>query len=211
LVLAGLMAAILGSMAAGLSAVSSMITYDFVLKAVPRLSERGRVAVGRGLIVAVLIVCSAAAPLIGEYSGLFAYLVKLWSLLAPPVFVCVVFGIFSRRADNRGAIATLAVGAVLGAVAFVMLDSPTTVARLPVYLRNTLNLGFVITLICTAVMLLCSRRTISATPRYQLPTTSRDATMSPQERRRYHGFLGLVLLCWIVVVVIFSPWGLAGR
>lgn len=212
LVLAGLMAAILGSMAAGLSAVSSMMTYDFVLKAVPHLSERGRVAVGRTLIVLVLLICSAGAPLIGKYSGLFAYLVKLWSLLAPPVFVCVVFGIFSRRADNRGAIATLAVGTILGAAAFFTFDSPETIARLPLYFRNTLNVGFVITVICAAVMVLCSRsRQPGSTSVHRIPQIERDATMTRHERQKYHGFLTFVLLCWIAVVIIFSPWGLAGR
>ncbi|HWL14993.1 MAG TPA: sodium/solute symporter, partial [Opitutus sp.] len=93
LVLAGLLAAILGTMAAGLAASSSMLTYDFAMKLMPRLGERALVKLGRVLMVAILIACTLAAPLIGKYSGLFAYLVKLWSLLAPPVFVCVVFGI----------------------------------------------------------------------------------------------------------------------
>ncbi len=211
LVLAGLLAAILGTMAAGLSASSSMLTYDFVLRAVPRLSERARVRLGRGLMVGILLLCSAAAPLIGKYSGLFAYLVKLWSLLAPPVFVCVVFGLFSRRADNRGAVATLAVGTVLGAIAFPVLDSPQALAHLPPYLHNALNVGFVITLICTAVMILFSRSRRSSSPAlHQQFATDNRAAMTVAERRRYRMFLGFVAICWLVVVVTFSPWGVAG-
>ena len=133
---------------------------------------------------------------------------KLWSLLAPPVFVCVVFGIFSRRADNRGAIATLAVGTVLGFVAFVALDAPTIVAQLPAYLRNALNVGFVITLVCTAVMLLVSRgqtegRVLGIVDRRDRPK------MTESETRRYRWFLGGVAAFWILVVLLFSPWGIA--
>lgn len=207
LVLAGLLAAILGSMAAGLSAASSMITYDFVLKVRPGLGERARVTLGRALMVTILLVCSAAAPLIGRHSGLFAYLVKLWSLLAPPVFVCVVFGIFTRRADNRGAIATLAVGTLLGAIAFVALDSPATSAQLPGYFRNALNVGFVITLVCTLVMLLASRGS-SDLVEFHRESTGGDR-LSSSERRRFHVALGVVVLCWLTVVIVFSPLGLA--
>lgn len=208
LVLAGLLAAILGSMAAGLSATSSMITYDLVLKAVPRLSERHRVLLGRVLMAAILILCGAAAPLIGRYSGLFAYLVKLWSLLAPPVFVCVVFGVFSRRADNRGAVATLVVGVTLGATAFVGLDSRELVARLPLYFRNALNVGFVITLICTAVMLLCSDRTAASVPCSAPCATAPVEAMTAAERTRYYWTLGVFAVLWLTVVGVFSPWGI---
>jgi transporter, SSS family len=210
LVLAGLLAAIVGTMAAGLAASSSMLTYDFALKLIPGLTERGRVRLGRVLMVVILLGCSAAAPLISRYSGLFAYLVTLWSLLAPPVFVCVVFGIFSRRADNRGALATLAVGATLGLAAFIALDSPATVAQLPAYLRNALNVGFVITLICTGVMLLVSRGRTTDNA-LDIVTASDRSEMTRGEKRRYRWFLGGVACCWVVVVFLFSPWGLASR
>ena len=210
LVLAGLLAAILGTMAAGLAASSSMLTYDFALKMIPRLSERGQVRLGRVLMVIILISCAAAAPLIARYAGLFAYLVKLWSLLAPPVFVCVVFGIFSQRADNRGAIATLAVGTALGLAAFLTLDSPAVVAQLPAYFRNALNIGFVITLVCTAVMLLVSRGSASAAAS-NVVARCEQPTMTPAEQRRYRFFLGAVALTWLALVFAFSPWGLASR
>ncbi|QYM78622.1 sodium/solute symporter [Horticoccus luteus] len=207
LVLAGLLAAILGTMAAGLAASSSMLTYDFALKIFPRLDERARVRLGRALMALILVGCSAAAPLIARYSGLFAYLVKLWSLLAPPVFVCVVFGIFSRRADNRGAIATLIVGSTLGLAAFLVLDSPAAVAKLPVYLRNPLNIGFTITLVCTAVMLAASRGRFS--PAARLAFAQRAAVpMSDREQRRYRLFLASVLIVLVAVIVLFSPLGL---
>lgn len=207
-VLAGLVAAILGTMAAGLSAASSMITYDFVLKAVPNLAERSRVMLGRFIMVAILVLCSFAAPFIGRYSGLFVYLVKLWSLLAPPVFVCVVFGVFSRRADNRGAVATLIVGVALGGVSFFALDSPDIVARLPAYLRNTLNVGFVITLVCSAAMVLFSGSQNAAVALNHGGATAETPAMTESERGRYHCALGALVIVWLALVAIFSPWGI---
>lgn len=210
LVLAGLLAAILGSMASGLSAVSSLLTFDFVLKFRPAMADGRRVLLGRGIMVAVLVVCVLCAPLIGRYQGLYAYLVKVWSLLAPPVFVCVVAGVFTRRASNAGAVATLATGTVLGVVAFVVLDRPAWVELLPVYLRSSLNLCFVITLVCTVVMTAVSlRRRVGSDDGAYVRDRGSAAPMTRVERRIYHVTLGVLGAVWLAVLVTFSPWGLA--
>ena len=207
LVLAGLLAAILGSMASGLSAVSSMLTIDFAVKLAPRMSDPRRVLFGRLMMVAVLILCVACAPLIGHYQGLFTYLVKVWSLLAPPVFVCVVAGVFTRRATNQGAIATLATGAILGAIAFVVLDQPTLVAHMPPYLRSALNVGFLITVICAGVMFAFRDRRGGAA--HGLSHNPKAQEMTGPERRIYRFVLIVLVVAWLSVAVTFSPWGLA--
>jgi hypothetical protein len=61
------------------------------------------------------------------------YLVHQWSVLAPPVFVCVLAGGFVPRASSRGARATL-----------------------PFYQRNSLNVGFLLTLACALAMVVGS-------------------------------------------------------
>jgi SSS family solute:Na+ symporter len=189
-----------------------MVSYDFVLRFAPRLSEPARVRMGRGIMIGVLLLCSLLAPGIRHFHGVFGYLVQLWSLLAPPVFVCVVAGIFTRRASALGAMATLAIGVSLGAVTFWALRSPGIVAQMPVYLRSPLNCGFVITLLCSAIMAVFS---LGGSDNQQSDEvtkartdSSRDA-MSRRERRIYHlALLGLAVL-WLAIVVTFSPWGLA--
>lgn len=210
LVLAGLMAAILGSMAAGLSAVSSLLTYDFVLKWAPRITEQGRVLVGRALIVGVLAVCFGAAPLIARYHGLFLYLVQVWSLLAPPVFVCVVAGIFTRWADARGAGVTLGVGSTAGLIAFQVLNRPDWTAHLPLYLRNPLNVGFAIAVGCAGLIFVFSRRAHEGEEAWAgLRQAAAGETMTARERRIFRLSLGALLAIWMVVTWLFSPWGLA--
>lgn len=134
---------------------------------------------------------------------------QLWSLLAPPVFVCVVAGIFTRRASARGALLTLTVGAALGAITFWALGRPEIVAQLPRYLRSALNCGFVITLICAAVMALGS----GGGPRPGAEEFARERSsavpMSAAERRTYRVTLAVLLTLWLAVVLAFSPWGLA--
>jgi SSS family solute:Na+ symporter len=211
LVLAGLLAAILGTVAAGLSASSSMVSYDLVLRFAPKLSEPARVRLGRGVMVGVLVLCVGLAPGIKEFKGLFGYLAQFWSLLAPPVFVCVVAGVFTRRASARGAVATLAVGAGLGAVTFWVLGRPEIVARLPRYLHSALNCGFVITLVCAVVMAIVSR---GAGPAPGADAFAREkssaAPMTSAERRTYRRTVGALITLWLAVVITFSPWGVAG-
>lgn len=211
LVLAGLLAAILGTVAAGLSASASMVSYDFVLRFAPKLSDQTRVRLGRGVMTGVLGLCALLAPGIKQFQGVFGYLVQLWSLLAPPVFVCVVAGVFTRRASARGATATLVTGTVLGAVTFWALGAPEIVAQLPRYLRSALNCGFVITLVCAAVMALFSQRggaNAGASEVAAATTATSAAAMTPAERRTYRLTLAALIAVWLGVVLAFSPWGL---
>lgn len=212
LVLASLLAAILGTVAAGLSAAASMLTFDFAGRALPHLSDRARVRLGRGLMVGILLLCALLAPGIREFKGVFVYLVQLWSLLAPPVFVCVVAGIFTTTATSRGATATLAVGSILGAVTFYALGSKDLSASLPRYLQSPLNCGFVITLICIAVMSGVSRwspKSTSPTIEAWRPGRQAGPGLSLREQRIYVCTLAALLFVWTLVMTAFSPWGLA--
>lgn len=210
LVLAGLLAAILGTVAAGLSASSSLVVYDFVLRWRPGLSEPARVRLGRVLMAGVLVACAALTPLIRDFHGVFGYLVQLWSLLAPPVFVCVVAGVFWRKANARGAAATLGAGFVLGIATFFVLRSPDLLAQLPRYLRSPLNCGFVITLVCAAVMALGSAgRAATAVDVATREGSGEAGTMSARERRIFRASLAVLLALWVAVTVFFSPWGWA--
>ncbi len=211
LVMAGLLAAILGTVAAGLSASSAMVVFDFVGRSSPTMTEDRKVKLGRAVMIGILILCAVLAPSIKSFQGVFGYLVRIWSLLAPPVFVCVVFGIFSKRATSKGAVSTLAVGCVLGAVAFWVLGKPDLLAGLPVYLRSPLNLGFLITVVCSLVMwsLRASEPVPAAAEIVRHETDPHKIAMTTAERRTYRISLGLLLGLIFGVVLMLSPWGLA--
>lgn len=211
LVMAGLLAAILGTVAAGLSASSAMIVFDFIGKWRPKMTEQRKVRMGRVVMISILIICTLLAPSIKSFQGVFGYLVRIWSLLAPPVFICVVFGIFSQRATSRGAVATLSTGAVLGVVAFWMLGRPDILDALPAYFRSSLNIGVVITVVCAAVM--WSLRAANPVPQaaaIRATSQPNTAIMTAGEQRLYRVSLISLLLLIVAVVWLFSPWGVAG-
>lgn len=210
LVMAGLLAAILGTVAAGLSASSAMLVFDFVGKWRPKMTEDRKVRMGRIVMVTILVVCTLLAPSIKNFQGVFGYLVRIWSLLAPPVFICVVFGIFSARATSRGAVATLTTGAILGAFAFWMLGRPDILDTLPVYFRSSLNLGVVITVVCAAVMwCLRSAEAVPEVAAIRATSHSDDPGMTVGEQRLYRVSLMTLLVLIVAVVWLLSPWGVA--
>ncbi len=213
LVFAGLFSAILGTVAAGLAASSSLISFDFIGRLAPGLSEKRRVVIGRLVMATLLTGCALLAPSIREFQGVYVYIVRLGAALGPAVFVCVVAGIFSRRASGRGATATLVAGTLFGVSAYLIQASPDLAESLPRYLRSSLNTSFLNTLFCAVVMYFASdpregaaRADVVLAERKDSP--DREA-MSQTERRRYRLALVTLAILWFSVLITFSPWGVA--
>jgi len=213
--LAGLLAAIMSSVDSGLCACSSLLTYDFYAQFKKSVNDKALLRDGRIIMVVLLLVCILVAPAIRHFEGLFNYLLYVWALLAPPVFVCILFGLYDPRAHARAALVTLIVGCILGLVAFAVLKFPlldTFRQTLPVYLQNKLNWGFINTVICALVMFALSRLragTDDDQQRVQAVRQSSDIMrMAPSETLRYWLFSLSLILVWITVLLCFSPLGI---
>jgi len=212
--LAGLLAAIMSSVDSGLCACSSLLTYDFYAKLKRSADDKTLLRDGRVIMVVLLLGCILMAPAIRHFEGLFNYLLYVWALLAPPVFVCILFGLYDPRAHARAALVTLIVGCILGLCAFAVLQFPMLAAfrqSLPIYLQNKLNWGFVNTVICTLVMLAASRFGAGTDDDRQRARATRRSgavvRMTQSETVRYWLFSIGLLVVWIVVLLFFSPLG----
>lgn len=179
------------------------------------MKDRTMVRLGRFLMFFVLVLCTIWAPFIRGFEGLFKYLLQIWSLIAPPVFVTVVFGLFYHKANAKGAITTLAVGSILGAFAFMLINM-TLLADLKnslhPYLQNPLNHGFIITIICTVVLFVVSRATGSTPEDLAKAESIRQSKsmekMNDDETRKYRFTLYLFFIVWLIILIMFSPLGL---
>ena len=142
------------------------------------------------------------------------YLVQIWSLLAPPVFISVLFGLFYKRANAKAAITTIAFGSILGLIAFLVINLSLLSSikkELPIYFQNSLNVGFVITLLCGAVMVIVSHSTGSSPKDLAKAKSIRESKitekMSPRETKIYRLTLAGCFLFWLSVFIAFSPLG----
>jgi len=107
LVLAGLLAAMMSSVSATFNSASTLITMDFVQKLRPQLTSKQLVLAGQIATLILVILAAAWAPQIERFGSLFKYLQRVIAYICPPVVAVFVLGLFWRRANGTGAIASL--------------------------------------------------------------------------------------------------------
>lgn len=114
IVVAGLLAALMSALAGVFNASSSLFTMDFYSKMKPNATPAQQVRVGRIATVVMVVVGLLWIPVIQGGRGLYDYLQGVQSYLAPPIFVVFFFGIFMKRLNGPGSLATLLVGFGMG-------------------------------------------------------------------------------------------------
>ena len=125
IVVAGLLAALMSSMAGAFNASSTLFTMDLYTKFRPNASQHQLVWVGRAATVAMVVISLLWIPVIQGARGLYDYLQGVQGYLAPPIFTVFVFGIFNKRLNSKGCLAALIVGFVLGVFRLVV-DTPVS-------------------------------------------------------------------------------------
>src|SRR5213592_3358401 len=125
IVVAGLLAALMSSMAGAFNASSTLFTMDLYTKFRPNASQHQLVWVGRAATVAMVVISLLWIPVIQGARGLYDYLQGVQGYLAPPIFTVFVFGIFNRRLNSKGCLAALLAGFVLG-VFRLAVDTPVS-------------------------------------------------------------------------------------
>jgi len=114
IVVAGLLAALMSSLAGVLNATATLFTMDFYSKLHKGVSQEKLVWIGRVATGVLVLVGLAWIPVIQGAKGLYDYLQGIQSYLAPPIFTVFFLGIFFKRLNSKGCLATLIVGFLLG-------------------------------------------------------------------------------------------------
>ena len=118
LVVAGLIAALMSSLASLFNSVSTLFTVDVYKKLSPQASEGRLVAVGRITTVTMTALGLLWVPIMRSLSGggLYQYIQAVQSFLAPPIVAVFVTGLLWKRMNAQGAVWGLSLGFVLGMV-----------------------------------------------------------------------------------------------
>jgi SSS family solute:Na+ symporter len=123
LVVAGLLAALMSSLAGVFNASSTLFTIDFYAKLRPNASQARLVWMGRVATAVMVLIGLLWIPVIQGARGLYEYLQGVQSYLAPPIFAVFFFGVFMKRLNAAGCLSALLVGFVMGVVRLVV-DTP---------------------------------------------------------------------------------------
>ena len=123
LVVAGLLSALMGSLAGVFNACSTLFTVDLYEKWRPGASQHQIVRMGRIATASMIVVALAWIPVIKGAQGLYTYLQAVQGYLAPPIFVVFFLGVFFKRMNAAGALWAMVVGFALGMFR-MLVDTP---------------------------------------------------------------------------------------
>jgi SSS family solute:Na+ symporter len=123
LVVAGLLAALMSSLAGVFNASSTLFTMDFYKRFKPNASQHQLVWIGRVATAVMVVIGLLWIPVIQGGKGLYDYLQGVQAYLAPPIFVVFFLGVFNKRLNSKGCLSALVVGFVMG-VFRLAIDTP---------------------------------------------------------------------------------------
>jgi SSS family solute:Na+ symporter len=163
IVVAGLLSALMGSMAGIFNACSTLFTVDIYQKIKPKSTESQLVRIGRLATIAMVIIAFAWIPVVKGSKGLYDYLQSVQGYLAPPVFVVFFFGVFWKRLNAKGCLWAMIVGFAVGLFRMtidttVTLGTPYTEGSF-FWIINHINFQYfsiLITIISAIVMIVVS-------------------------------------------------------
>jgi len=124
LLAAGLLAALMSTVAGALNSTSTLVSIDIVQRLRPQTTEAMLVRVGRITAVVVMILAILWSTQGKSFGGIFAGLNHMIACLAPPITAVFLLGVFWRRGTQQASLVTLLGGFLLGAFVFVI-DFPS--------------------------------------------------------------------------------------
>lgn len=193
-VVAGLLSALMGSLAGVFNACSTLFTVDLYEKWKPGQPQHKIVRMGRIATAVMVVIALMWIPVIRGASGLYTYLQSVQGYLAPPIFVVFFFGVFWRRLNALGCFWALVSGFILGAIRMAI-DTPVTMGLhgfengyapgSVLWILNNINFQYfsvIITVVSAVVMVAVSM--LTAAPDYGKLHGLTFATTTPEQKAK---------------------------
>jgi SSS family solute:Na+ symporter len=212
IVVAGLLSALMGSLAGVFNACSTLFTVDIYEKLRPKATQSEIVKMGRIATGVMVVIAMAWIPVVKGAHGLYGYLQSIQGYLAPPVFVVFFFGVFWKRLNAKGCLWAMIIGFIVGLFR-MLVDTPCTLDSNFHYREGTFfwivnNINFqyfsiLITLISAGVMIGVSYMT--AAPDAKQISGLTFATATAEDKAKTRASWGkLEVVCSIVVLACIT-------
>ena len=125
IVVAGLLSALMGSLAGVFNACSTLFTVDIYQKVRPLASQHELVRMGRIATFIMVLIAMAWIPVVKGATGLYNYLQTVQGYLAPPIFVVFFLGVFWKRLNAKGCLWAMIIGFAIGLFR-MLVDTPVS-------------------------------------------------------------------------------------
>ena len=209
LVVAGLLAALMSSLSSVFNSCSTLIAWDIYKKLKPSTPDKKLVLVGQISTVGMVILGLLWIPFMDLISGqLFVYLQNVQAYIAPPIASVFLIGVFWKRVNSNGAIASLITGFVLGIGRLIADLNKDSLTGLMFEFTdiNFLHYAFYLFVICTLVLIVVSLATEEPDAEkvkdltFQTVDPSTDLTSDPLWRQRD------VWAAVALIVIVLGVW-----
>jgi SSS family solute:Na+ symporter len=209
IVVAGLLAALMSSLAGVFNASSTLFTMDFYSRFRPKSTQHHLVWIGRVATAVMVLIGLAWIPVIRGGKGLYDYLQGVQSYLAPPIFVVFFFGVFMKRLNAKGCLAALITGFTMGLFRLAV-DTPVKLLENFKYDQGSFlwiinNIFFqyyslLIFVVCIIVMIGVSY--LTKEPSYAKISGLTFSTMTDEDRRQSRSSWNYKDVIYSVIVLV---------
>ena len=161
LISAGLLAALMSTIAAALNSCATLFAVDIVARVRPSTSDAAQVRIGRWSAVAVMLLAMAWSTQGDKFSSIFEAVQEIGAALAPAITAVFLWGVFWKRGTSQAAVATLVCGFLMGAAAFILDFKDANGHKL---ITDTWGIPFMLqafwmTVICSIIFYVVSKQT----------------------------------------------------
>ena len=215
IVVAGLLAALMSSLAGVFNASSTLFTMDFYSRFKPEASQTQLVWIGRVATGVMVLIGLMRIPVIQGGRGLYDYLQGIQAYLAPPIFVVFFLGVFNKRLNAKGCLSALIAGFALGLFRLAV-DTPVKLFDGFTYESGSFfwvinNIffqyyGLIIFVVCIAIMFIVSYMTEE--PDYEKISGLTYGTLTVEHREESRGSWNRwdVIASGLVLVLILAAY-----
>jgi len=123
LVTAGLLAALMSTIAGALNSSATLVSFDIVKRVWPDTRDQTQILIGRITAVVVMLLAMAWSTQGGKFGSIFVAINKIPMMFAPAISCVFLWGVFWRRGTKEASLATLAAGSVVGTI-YLIVDLP---------------------------------------------------------------------------------------
>lgn len=120
---AGLLAALMSTVAAALNSIASLASSDILKRIKPDTPEKTLVWFGRGAAIVVVLLAMAWSTQGGKFGSIFEAINKIPMMFAPAITTIFLGGVFWKRGTKQAAIFTLMFNMAVGVV-YLLVDIP---------------------------------------------------------------------------------------
>jgi SSS family solute:Na+ symporter len=123
LLAAGMLAALMSTIAAALNSCATLISVDVVKRVWPQTSDQSQVFIGKVSTGVVMVLAMLWSTQGDQFGTIFVAINKIPMIFAPAVTTVFLLGVFWPRGTNKAALTTFTVGCIAGLIYFIV-DMP---------------------------------------------------------------------------------------